>query len=267
VLGGRMAAKDLPASQPRAAPEAALSILVAEDNTINQKVIKQLLRHLGYRADVVGNGAEAVEALERQDYPIILMDMQMPEMDGLEATRRLRARFRGAHAPWIIAMTANAMPGDRERCLEAGMDDYVPKPVELAVLDKALAAAAGQVAARRSGGAVINPSRIEQLRAIDDDASLLDEVIASFVGEVPQLLDKLTHAVSGQDGPLLASTAHYLQSSIDFVGANRMRLPCSNLELMGKGGNFEDADAQLADLARAYDEARTALEALREGRA
>jgi PAS domain S-box-containing protein len=262
VLGGRPAAGERPAPpQPRAQP-AALSILVAEDNTINQKVIKQLLRHLGYRADVVGNGAEAVEALERQDYPVILMDMQMPEMDGLEATRRLRLRFRGAHAPYIIAMTANAMPGDRERCVEAGMDDYVPKPIELEVLDKALATAAGQVAARRSGGAVINPARIEQLRAIGDGASLLDEVIASFLGEVPQLLHKLALAVSGQDGKLLASTAHYLQSSIDFVGANRMRLPCSNLELMGKGENFEDAEQHLADLARAYDDTRTALQAL-----
>jgi len=212
---------------------------------------------------VVGNGAEAVEALERQDYPIILMDMQMPEMDGLEATRRLRARFRGAHAPWIIAMTAIAMPGDRERCLEAGMDDYVPKPVELDVLARTLAAAAERVALRRAGGAVINPARIEQLRAIDDDASLLDEVIASFVGEVPQLLQKLARAAGEHDGPLLASTAHYLQSSIDFVGANRMRLPCSNLELMGKGGNFEHADEQLTDLARAYEEARAALQALK----
>ena len=263
VLGGRPAISALPAPpQARAAAAPALSILVAEDNTINQKVIKQLLRHLGYRADVVGNGLEALEALERQDYPIILMDMQMPEMDGLEATRRLRARFPGAHAPWIVAMTANALPGDRERCLEAGMDDYVPKPVELEVLDRTLAAAVARVAERRAGGPVINPSRIAQLRAIGEGASLLDEVIASFVGEVPQLLHKLADAASRQDGPLLASTAHYLRSSIDFVGANRMRLPCANLELMGKGGHFDDAQAQLAALALAYDEARAALQAL-----
>jgi len=264
---GEQQAGAAPQAQPQAAPHGAalpgFDILVAEDNTINQKVIRQLLRHLGYRADVVGNGAEAVEARERQDYPVILMDMQMPEMDGLEATRRLRRRFRGANAPWIIAMTANAMPGDRERCLDAGMDDYVPKPIELEVLARALAAASEQVAARRGGGAVIDPARIGQLRAIDDEASLLDEVIASFVAEVPQLLHKLEHALREHDGQLLAATAHYLLSSIDFVGANRMRVPCTNLELLGKGDNFEGADEQLAALTGAFEEARAALLALR----
>jgi PAS domain S-box-containing protein len=265
VLGERNAgAPRQPARTRKDAPDR-FGILVAEDNTINQKVIRQLLRHLGYRADVVANGVEAVEALERQDYPVILMDMQMPEMDGLEATRRLRQRFRGANAPYIIAMTANAMPGDRERCLDAGMNDYIPKPVELEVLDKALAAALAHVAARRPGAAVINPVRIEQLRAIDDDASLLVEVIGSFVAEVPQLLNKLAHAVREHDGQLLASTAHYLQSSIDFVGANRMRVPCANLELLGKGENFEGADEELAALTQAYEEAKTALLALRGG--
>lgn len=262
VLGKRSGGEARQAQQPRNPQAPALSILVAEDNTINQKVIRQLLRHLGYRADVVGNGAEVVEALERQDYQVILMDMQMPEMDGLEATRRLRQRFRGANAPYIIAMTANAMPGDRERCLDAGMNDYVPKPIELEVLDKALAAALQHVAARRRGDAVLDPARIEQLRAIDDEASLLDEVIASFVGEVPQLLHKLGHAVREQDGQLLASTAHYLRSSIDFVGANRMRVPCTNLELLGKGRNFEGAREQLEELAEAYAEAKEALLAL-----
>ena len=270
VLGERRAAprpaRPMPAARPPAADDG-LAILVAEDNTINQKVIRQLLRHLGYRADVVANGLEAVEALERQDYQVILMDMQMPEMDGLEATRRLRERFRGASAPYIIAMTANALPGDRERCLDAGMNDYVPKPIELEVLDRALVAAREHVAGRRRGDAVLDPARIGQLRAIDDDASLLDEVIASFVGEVPQLLHKLDHAVREHDGPLLAATAHYLLSSIDFVGANRMRVPCTNLELMGKGELFDDAPDALAALTAAYDDARDALLALRDGSA
>jgi CheY-like chemotaxis protein len=264
VLGERQAADRPARPAPRQSPaDADVAILVAEDNTINQKVIRQLLRHLGYRADVVANGLEAVAALERQDYPVILMDMQMPEMDGLEATRRLRERFKGANAPYIIAMTANAMPGDRERCLDAGMNDYVPKPIGLEVLERALAAAREHVAARRSGDAVLDPARIGQLRAIDDDASLLDDVVGAFVGEVPQLLHKLAHAVREHDGPLLAATAHYLLSSVDFVGANRMRVPCTNLELMGRADNFEDAHDQLAELEGAYEEARDALLALR----
>ena len=263
VLGGRPAVRAArPAPRPVQA-ETEQAILVAEDNTINQKVIRQLLRHLGYRADVVANGIEAVAALERQDYPVILMDMQMPEMDGLEATRRLRERFRGSNAPYIIAMTANAMPGDRERCLDAGMDDYVPKPIEMDVLDRALAAAREHVAARRRDAAVLDLSRIAQLRAIDDEASLLDDVVAAFIGEVPQLLRRMEHAVREQDGQLLAATAHYLLSSIDFVGANRMRVPCTNLELMGKAENVEDAQEQLAALGAAYEETKNALTALR----
>ncbi|MGZ5907830.1 MAG: response regulator [Reyranella sp.] len=265
VLGERPAGAVRPPQATAVADQPdKLAILVAEDNSINQKVIRQLLRHLGYRADVVANGIEAVAALERQDYPVILMDMQMPEMDGLEATRRLRQRFRGANAPYIIAMTANAMPGDRERCLDAGMNDYVPKPIELDVLARALDAALAHVAARRRDE-VIDPVRIGQLRAIDDDGSLLAEVIGSFVGEVPQLLRKLDHAVREHDGPLLASTAHYLQSSIDLVGANRMRVPCTNLELLGKGENFDGADQELAALGAAYEDTRTALLALRSG--
>ena len=264
VLGERQAAERPARPAPRpAAPETDVPILVAEDNTINQKVIRQLLRHLGCRADVVANGLEAVAALERQDYPVILMDMQMPEMDGLEATRRLRERFRGANAPYIIAMTANALPGDRERCIDAGMNDYVAKPIEIDVLDKALAAARAHVAARRKNDAVLDPARIAQLRTIDDDASLLGDVVDAFLGEVPQLLHKLAHAVRERDGPLLAATAHYLLSSIDFVGANRMRVPCTNLELMGRADNVEDAQDQLEELTDAYEDAKEALLALR----
>ncbi|MCU6501661.1 response regulator [Rugamonas sp. A1-17] len=256
-----VATPSLPASATPGLSEA-VDILVAEDNTINQKVIKQLLRHLGYQANVVANGVEAMAALEDRDYQIILMDMQMPEMDGFELTRRLRQRFRDSNRPYIIAMTANALPGDRERCLDAGMDEYIAKPIELQVLNTALVAAIGQVSARRRDDAVLSHARIEQLRAIGEDLSLLDEVVASFIAEVPQLLEKLALATTAQDAQLLASTAHYLQSSIEFVGANRMRLPCCNLELIGKSDNFKNAAEQLQDLTLAYEDTRTALLAL-----
>jgi HPt (histidine-containing phosphotransfer) domain-containing protein len=143
------------------------------------------------------------------------------------------------------------------------MNDYVAKPIEIDVLDKALAAAHAHVAARRKNDAVLDPARIAQLRAIDDDASLLGEVVGAFVAEVPQLLHKLAHAVRERDGPLLAATAHYLLSSIDFVGANRMRVPCTNLELMGRADNVDDAQDELASLTEAYEEAAGALLALR----
>jgi len=114
-------------------------VLLAEDNIVNQKVALRMLERLGYRADLAANGLEALKAVERQAYGIIFMDIQMPEMDGLEATRRLRAaQPEGVNRPWVVALTANAMPEDRESCLAAGMDDYLNKPIELGELDAVL---------------------------------------------------------------------------------------------------------------------------------
>ena len=116
-----------------------LRILLAEDNVVNQKLALRLLQQMGYRADVASNGIEAVECVARQRYDVVLMDVQMPEMDGLEATRRIVARWPDARErPRIVAMTANAMAGDREECLAAGMDDYVTKPIRVEALVEAL---------------------------------------------------------------------------------------------------------------------------------
>ncbi len=123
-----------------------LRILLAEDNAVNQKLALRLLQQMGYRADLASNGAEAVECVERQTYDLVLMDVQMPEMDGLEATRRIVTQQPGQR-PRIVAMTANAMQGDREACLAAGMDDYITKPIRVDALVEALSHAS----ARESG--------------------------------------------------------------------------------------------------------------------
>ncbi len=123
---------------PEMARNHPLRILLAEDILVNQKLALRLLQQMGYRADVASNGIEAVQSVERQDYDVILMDVQMPEMDGLEASRRICAKWPRGQRPTIIAMTANAMQGDREMCLEAGMDDYVSKPIRPDELVKAL---------------------------------------------------------------------------------------------------------------------------------
>ena len=114
-----------------------LRILLAEDNAVNQKLALRLLQQMGYRADLASNGLEAVESVHRQTYDVVLMDVQMPEMDGLEASRRIIDDSNGAR-PWIIAMTANAMQGDREECLAAGMDNYLSKPIRVDQLVEAL---------------------------------------------------------------------------------------------------------------------------------
>ena len=118
-----------------------LRILLAEDNVVNQKLAMRLLQQMGYRADLASNGIEAIESVERQPYDVVLMDVQMPEMDGLEASRHITSKWKAHERPRIIAMTANAMQGDREECLAAGMDDYVTKPIRVDALVQALLAA------------------------------------------------------------------------------------------------------------------------------
>ena len=147
TLATRAAAETATSAEPAPQPDSGeldaeqasrhpLRILLVEDNAVNQKFALRLLSLMGYQADVAGNGIEAIDAVERQEYDLVLMDVQMPEMDGLEATRRIKARVEGA--PRIVAMTANAMDGDREACLEAGMDDYVGKPIRVDELVAAL---------------------------------------------------------------------------------------------------------------------------------
>ena len=115
-----------------------LRILLAEDSAVNQKVALALLAKLGYRADVVGNGREALTALEQERYDVVLMDVQMPELDGLDTTRRIHERWPAGERPRVVAMTANAMQEDREACFAAGMDDYVAKPIRPEALAEAL---------------------------------------------------------------------------------------------------------------------------------
>ena len=115
-----------------------LRILLAEDNAVNQKLAMRLLQQMGYRADLAANGIEAVESVQRQAYDVVLMDVQMPELDGLDATRQICSLMPNGGRPRIVAMTANAMQGDREMCMAAGMDDYLTKPIRVDRLVEAL---------------------------------------------------------------------------------------------------------------------------------
>jgi CheY-like chemotaxis protein len=140
VAKPQVAKAAVPKLDPGMAARHPLRILLAEDNVVNQKLAMRLLQQMGYRADLASNGIEAVESVERQAYDVVLMDVQMPELDGLDATRRIRALGPAHDGLRIVAMTANAMQGDQEMCMEAGMDDYLTKPIRVERLVEALQA-------------------------------------------------------------------------------------------------------------------------------
>jgi PAS domain S-box-containing protein len=197
-----------------------LRILVAEDNATNQKLVLALLRQRGHRVDLASNGREALERAAAQSFDVVLMDVQMPEMGGLEATQaiRLHERQSGAHVP-IIAMTAHAMAGDRERCLAAGMDAYVSKPLRPDELIATIDALVGGQPAKASDA----QESAEPPRALDEatllatfggDRKLLGEVIAVFLEDTPKLLARIDAAASDRDATAIAGAAHALKGSI-----------------------------------------------------
>jgi CheY-like chemotaxis protein len=283
-----------------------LRLLLAEDHPTNQKLALTILARLGYRADVAANGLEAVDALKRQPYDVVLMDMQMPEMDGLEATRHIRQIWPGEQGPRIIAMTANAMQGDREACLAAGMDDYVSKPIRVEELVAALSRGADELGSRgaeeqgkeertegtqgtqgNSGEAktlmpeeqsqIVNlKSNIENvfdlaaldilLEVIGGEREILAELIGKFLEHTPSLLVKLRQGLEQGDATAVRLAAHTLKSSSTDFGAARLAKLGQTLEAMGKVGNLDGASELVAQVEAEYEPVRTALEAIRENR-
>ena len=284
VLAGIFAGKPVRIRKTGRAPETLfdagmgkrlpLRILLAEDNVTNQMLALRLLEQLGYRADVAGNGLEVLEALNRQAYDVILMDMQMPEMDGLEATRRIRRDWSGDEGPRIIAMTANAMEGDREKCLSAGMDDYVSKPVRVSELIDALNRCSGEggrpdaiVERGGNGGiektevsdAVLDREKLEQLRDVVGGQEYLVEIIEAFLREAPQLLDNLRQSLDSGDTEVLTRAAHSLKSNSTDFGANSLMGLCKNLESMGLSGSIDDAAPLVARIETEFENVKAAL--------
>ena len=233
----------MPAPTPIAG---APSVLLVEDNAVNQKVALLMLGKLGLTADTAMNGREAVEALERQAYDVVLMDLQMPEMDGLTATRVIRERWPNhARARHIIAMTANALQGDRERCLEAGMDGYVPKPVDLGVLARALRECAevqppdgvkegGSRAAGEPAAPVIDTGSLEQLRDLCETEDELRTLVTQHVTNAKVLVQTMTQAVGVGDRDGVNRAAHSLKSTSGLFGAKRLSTGCAKLEAATK---------------------------------
>ncbi|HEY2802558.1 MAG TPA: GAF domain-containing protein, partial [Actinomycetota bacterium] len=198
-----------------------LRILLAEDNVVNQRLAVRLLEKLGYRTDIAGNGLEAIEALERQTYDLLLSDVQMPEMDGLEATRRIIERWSGDR-PRIVAMTAEAMAGDRERCLAAGMDDYITKPIRVDELVAAIehTPRRGSAPLRTTDGAGGNGSGDSEIdttvlsrlsEGTGGDAGFVQELIDQFLTDAPQLVVAARNALKSGNVDDLRRAAHTLK--------------------------------------------------------
>jgi CheY-like chemotaxis protein len=209
---------------------------------------------------VAANGLEVLDALERQRYDVVLMDVQMPEMDGLEATRRLRQRFQDDERPRVIAMTANAMQGDRELCLDAGMDDYVSKPVRVQELAAALARSG------RNGRAddVLDLTALETLIASwgEDDRELLADLTRTFLEHAPALLLSLREAVAAQDAVQARRAAHTLKSNGESFGAKVFAARCAHAEALAGAGDTAALAALVEPLEEEFRRVKGALEAM-----
>ncbi|MDD3580585.1 MAG: response regulator [Desulfobacca sp.] len=248
---------------PGLATRLPLRILLAEDNAVNQKVALRLLARLGYRADVVANGLEALEAVQRQLYDVVLMDVQMPEMDGLEASRRIKLSKQRAEAPRIIALTADAMQGDREKCLAAGMDDYITKPINVEALVAALARARPQAGFKEiepEAAPVIDLKQFEEFRSAMG-ADFIEELLAVFTEDAPELLRHLQQALADNDAESFRRAAHSLKSNAATFGAVALAELARELEMLGKEGSQAIAGEKVA---RAEAEYQRLLQALRE---
>jgi PAS domain S-box-containing protein len=210
-----------------------LRLLLAEDNIINQKVATRILSQMGYRPDVVHNGVEVLEALERQKYDVILMDVQMPEMDGLEATRQIRVKFTGARRPWIIAMTANAMDSDRKNCFDSGMDGYLSKPVRIEALEAELVRSSENI------GQVVDFSVLSRFGEMTGSGSeAVRELVEIFSEETPQALQQIRDDIERRHVQGISIAAMQLGRACQNFGAERMQNLCSGLQTAGKGGDF-----------------------------
>ncbi|MEH1858514.1 MAG: PAS domain S-box protein [Nostoc sp.] len=266
-----------------------LRILLAEDTVVNQKVALLMLQKIGYGADVVSNGLEAIAALQKQRFDVVLMDVHMPKMDGLEATRRICQEWGVGFRPHIIAITANAMRGDRQVCLAAGMDDYISKPIQLQELAQALSKCPPQrnseFTSIKQQGEVMRPelqplSNILQsgenqiLKSTKIDAKILQslqlmlrgdrvayaELIECYLTETARLVQHISTAIATQDIQTIWKTAHKLKSSSASIGAIALAHLCKVLEVQARSSNLENNLELLSLLYQEYEQVKTALE-------
>ena len=222
-----------------------LQVLLAEDNKVNQLVATRILEKLGHQVTVVSSGREAVSAVQSGKFDLVAMDVQMPEMDGLEATVAIRSweRPTGRHIP-IIALTAHAMKGDRERCLEAGMDGYTSKPIRIKELEQVISELApttstkGHVAQRGERQSV---DHVALLEGFDGNRFLLKKIVRLFLADYPRYVDEIKQSISRRDAHSLARAAHALKGSVGNFAAKEAFAIAQLLENMGRNGQLDNA--------------------------
>ena len=271
ALGGSSVYKDQSApttSQPLEGNVRSLHILLAEDNAVNQKVAVRLLEKRGHTIVVADDGKQAIAIHEQERFDLVLMDVQMPEMDGFEATAAIRQREEatGIHIP-IVAMTANAMKGDRERCLEEGMDAYISKPLRSKDLFEVVEGAVAiptetqmDTPEEQLPDEVID--KVAALDCIDGDEELLREMVEIFLDDCPKLLNDIRQAVTGRDSESLHRSAHTLKGSVGNFSASAAYEAALKLEMMGRSGNVAHAEEAYSVLEGEIGRLREALSAL-----
>ena len=257
-----------------ASSDRGLLVLIAEDNEINRAVAQALLGRMGLQTAVAHNGREAIEMAAGHDYDAIMMDCLMPEVDGFEATREIRRREGPRHVP-IIAMTALSMPGDRERCLAAGMDDYLSKPIRSTALDAAVQrwlppGPPGVDAASTGNGHssaihmsqpvrdVLDQAIVAQLRETLS-AEVREQLIDTFDEQQTQCVAEIAEALNRSDHDAVRSAAHLLKGSSASLGAMRLRHCCEGLEHAGRSQDAVRGEAQIEELRLAAAEAAQAM--------
>jgi PAS domain S-box-containing protein len=260
-----------------------LRVLLAEDNQVNQRLALAILDRLGHAVQVVSNGREALEALDSAEFDLVLMDIQMPEMGGLEATRHIRDREakEGGHLP-IVAMTAHAMAGDRERFLAAGMDEYISKPISQERLREVVrnlgqpgsgAPAVSEPASVASAEAGVEPpsesngpgaafNRTELMERVESDLDLLSTLVGVFKADRPNLLGAIEEAIAAGDAEALTAAAHTIKGALSVFGAEPARAIAERLELSSWKGEVETAPDLYAELGEAVQGVEEGLEAL-----